>query len=119
MSIGVDFGIVGQTVFGPFGSSSISYGVYDFGSGANVTTFGPFNAANASSFGPNDYQTSVSIPDFVIWDNLGGTARYFQMQGWYAAGQVYENWIVVGTPTNNPPSGHILQDVRIAASWTA
>ena len=47
-----------------------------------------------------------------------GISKYYQMQGYYAAGNVYEVWVDVNTPTNNPPSGHVLQDVEVAATWS-
>jgi hypothetical protein len=47
-----------------------------------------------------------------------GAVKYFQMRGWYISGETYETWVVANVPSSIPPSGHILIDVEIAATWT-
>jgi hypothetical protein len=42
------------------------------------------------------------------------TTLYYKMQGWYAAGSVYETWISINSPGNTPnPSGHTLTNITI------
>lgn len=38
---------------------------------------------------------------------------YYKMQGWYAAGSVYENWVSTNAPNYTPPSGHSLSNIVI------
>jgi hypothetical protein len=67
-------------------------------------------------------QTTTTPAALTAWPSeldmpSPGATKYYQMQGWYVAGQVYEVWVDVGTPSNNPPSGHTLIDVAVAATW--
>lgn len=42
---------------------------------------------------------------------------YYKMRGYYAAGSTYEVYVVLGQPSNIPPSGHILENVEVVAAW--
>lgn len=50
---------------------------------------------------------------------VGGTTTYYKMRGYYVAGSVYETYVVVGSPSATPPSGHALIEVAIVATWQA
>jgi hypothetical protein len=47
----------------------------------------------------------------------GGTTTYYKMRGYYVSGSVYETYVVSGSPSAIPPSGHVLIDVAIVATW--
>ena len=47
----------------------------------------------------------------------GGTVTYYKMRGYYVTGAVYETYVVSGSPSSTPPSGHVLIDVAIVATW--
>lgn len=47
----------------------------------------------------------------------GGATTYYKMRGYFVSGAVYETYVVTGTPSSTPPSGHTLIDVAIVATW--
>jgi hypothetical protein len=51
----------------------------------------------------------------------GGTTKYYQMVGYYAAGSTYESFVVTGSPTaaavTNPNTGHALINTYVASFW--
>jgi hypothetical protein len=47
----------------------------------------------------------------------GGTTTYYKMRGYFVSGAVYETYVVTGSPSSTPPSGHTLIDVAIVATW--
>ena len=51
-----------------------------------------------------------------IYDNALPT--YLKIKGFYPLGNVYEIFVILGTPTNvNPITGHTLTNIIILASW--
>jgi hypothetical protein len=51
--------------------------------------------------------------------NGGGAVTYYKMRGYYVIGAVYETYVVSGSPSSTPPSGHVLIDVAIVSTWQA
>lgn len=49
--------------------------------------------------------------------NITGVTTYYKMRGYYLTGLVYETFVVTGSPSSTPPSGHILQDIAIVDTW--
>lgn len=76
----------------------------------NWTTFGTPGSA--------DGYTGFQIQGGAVLSNTGSTT-YYLMRGYYLAGAVYETWVVTTTPGSTPPSGHVLTNVTIVATWTS
>lgn len=53
----------------------------------------------------------------VEGDGGGGITTYYKMRGYYVVGAVYETYVVTGSPSSTPPSGHTLIDVVIVSTW--
>lgn len=47
----------------------------------------------------------------------GGSTIYYKMRGFFVSGSVYETYVVTGSPSATPPSGHTLIDVAIVSTW--
>jgi hypothetical protein len=43
---------------------------------------------------------------------------YYKMRGYYITGAVYEVYVVTGSPSSTPPSGHTLTNVAVIDTWT-
>ena len=54
--------------------------------------------------------------------NFGGAGSsattYYKMRGYYVIGSVYEVYVVTGSPSSTPPSGHTLTNVAVIDTWT-
>jgi hypothetical protein len=79
-----------------------------------------------------DLVTNLDIANFVTFDTftLGNTPEsanlpttssgptiYYKMRGYYVDGSTYETYILTGTPTGFPPSGHTLTNICIISTW--
>ena len=67
---------------------------------------------------PNNIAGTQGAPLVELMMPSTGAVKYFQMRGWYVSGEIYETWVVSSIPSSNPPSGHTLIDIEIAATWT-
>ena len=110
-------GCSGENVFAP---GTPIY--YDPASSFGLTTppllHNDANSGQANSQGYNDLSgnTLLTDPNFLAntdYDPIN--LVHFKMRGYYVAGATYETFVVVGIPSNNPPSGHPLINVIIEA----
>lgn len=100
----------------PAGQPTMVRGVYaskEPGPTSNNATGGFNGAPSLDHTHPNRLST--------VFPGVGGSAglpavnTYYKMQGWYAAGSVYETWISVNSPNTTPPSGHTLTGVKVVS----
>jgi hypothetical protein len=74
------------------------------------------NQGQGNSFGSGDLSgpqklTSSLYPFNTDYDPVSPVR--FKMRGYYVAGATYESFVVLGAPSNTPPSGHTLINVII------
>lgn len=65
------------------------------------------------------YSRNIYIPTQIGGGGGGGPSliNYYKMRGYYVAGSTYETYVVTGSPSTTPPSGHTLIDVAIVSEW--
>jgi hypothetical protein len=69
-----------------------------------VQTGGPVNGFFGASLGGRIaflIESTSAVPNLLK----------YKMQGWYAAGSVWEVWVVATAPNTFPPSGHTLTEI--------
>lgn len=124
-------GRTGQTTSGLPGGSQENAVLNNFRSeghdseSANVPVFGLVilpnddNFADRSSYQINQPYGFIGEVQPRAFNIVGGTTTYYKMRGYYSVGSVYETYVVTGAPSSTPPSGHVLTDVAIVATWQA
>jgi hypothetical protein len=77
------------------------------------------NLSDRSSYQINQPYGFIGEVQPKAFNVVGGTTTYYKMRGYYTIGSVYETYVVIGAPSSTPPSGHVLTDVAIVATWQA
>lgn len=106
-------GMVGL-VSGITPAGRINNTVYD-GYGQQYAEFNtaPENAVDlAESLVPSGRTSNVGAIIGIV------EITYYKMQGFFAAGSVYETWVGVGSPNTSPPSGHTLTNIVVVSTFT-
>jgi len=74
---------------------------------------------NMANYSSNDRGTTVD--KFGGSQSISGSTSsitYYKMRGFYTIGGVYETYIVSGSPSLSPPSGHSLTNIAVVAVWS-
>ena len=88
--------------------------------GASTKFFNAMGALPMKKYDNDDYGfTNNGGSQLIVPKNPVFITNYYKMRGFYTIGGVYETWIVIGTPSLIPPSGHTLTNTVIVASWSS